>query len=418
VRWLDTRLREIEKRHRLDEKSAAMLRAMAVKRFSKYTKAAGGLLLNPRSGTLRRAHSEELVSEVGADVNNNNNGREEVNGHDEEDANAYEGVEVMPDFFAAKLRTRKRRENGEEGQRPESGGSNDEPGYRALTVSDRPRVGRIRRNSAGDEPLSLLDDHDGEARQGGGELQDLERRFRELSAPGSRPAEYSPYGSGGVAAGWQHRDGRHASLSPLDDTPSSSGLDASRAGVLNVSDFSPTVILPPPAQHADDGRRSPSAMGSGRAVGDLIRPIPGRPPPRDAAREAPPLPGPKPPRPPNFQQLQRDNALMPPPLSSCSAGVNRQLFPPKTGQYVEHQVFFQHQESQPQQPHRIHNALGLSKSNANTLPIIGCGGYNVGSGKPLKPLRKFYTSNCMNGKALFYLKPAPFVPQNCMDGKA
>ena len=40
--WLDARLTEIEKRHNLDAKNAALLRTMAVKRFSKYKRSSGG----------------------------------------------------------------------------------------------------------------------------------------------------------------------------------------------------------------------------------------------------------------------------------------------------------------------------------------------------------------------------------------
>ncbi len=35
--WLDAKLSQIEKKHRMDDKNAALLRAMAAKRFSKYT---------------------------------------------------------------------------------------------------------------------------------------------------------------------------------------------------------------------------------------------------------------------------------------------------------------------------------------------------------------------------------------------
>ena len=41
--WLDAKLTEIERRHRLDEKNSALLRAMAVKRFSKYSRATAGV---------------------------------------------------------------------------------------------------------------------------------------------------------------------------------------------------------------------------------------------------------------------------------------------------------------------------------------------------------------------------------------
>lgn len=35
--WLEAKLSEIERRHRLDSKNAQLLRQMALKRFSKYT---------------------------------------------------------------------------------------------------------------------------------------------------------------------------------------------------------------------------------------------------------------------------------------------------------------------------------------------------------------------------------------------
>lgn len=41
--WLDAKLTEIERRHSLDEKNSALLRAMAVKRFSKYSRATAGV---------------------------------------------------------------------------------------------------------------------------------------------------------------------------------------------------------------------------------------------------------------------------------------------------------------------------------------------------------------------------------------
>ena len=36
--WLDAKLTDIEKRHNLDAKNAALLRAMAIKRLTKYKK--------------------------------------------------------------------------------------------------------------------------------------------------------------------------------------------------------------------------------------------------------------------------------------------------------------------------------------------------------------------------------------------
>lgn len=36
--WLDAKLTDIERKHKLDAKNSALLRAMAIKRFSKFTK--------------------------------------------------------------------------------------------------------------------------------------------------------------------------------------------------------------------------------------------------------------------------------------------------------------------------------------------------------------------------------------------
>merc|ERR1712223_551843 len=55
--WLDAKLTDIEKRHNLDAKNAALLRTMAIKRLSKFKK--GGK--KESNTSLRRAHSEELL---------------------------------------------------------------------------------------------------------------------------------------------------------------------------------------------------------------------------------------------------------------------------------------------------------------------------------------------------------------------
>ena len=60
--WLDAKLTDIEKRHNLDAKNAALLRTMAIKRLSKFKKGK-----KESNASLRRAHSEELLSEVGVD---------------------------------------------------------------------------------------------------------------------------------------------------------------------------------------------------------------------------------------------------------------------------------------------------------------------------------------------------------------
>ena len=64
--WLDAKLTDIEKRHNLDAKNAALLRTMTIKRLSKFKKGQKDSK-NPNSTMLRRAHSEELLSEVGVD---------------------------------------------------------------------------------------------------------------------------------------------------------------------------------------------------------------------------------------------------------------------------------------------------------------------------------------------------------------
>ena len=71
--WLDARLTEIEKQHNLDSKNAALLRTMAVKRFTKHRKSSSrGKSLEGNNGntspTLRRAHSEENLSELDLNI--------------------------------------------------------------------------------------------------------------------------------------------------------------------------------------------------------------------------------------------------------------------------------------------------------------------------------------------------------------
>ena len=71
--WLDARLTEIEKQHNLDSKNAALLRTMAVKRFTKHKKSGSrGRSLDANAGnansSLRRAHSEEMLSELDLNI--------------------------------------------------------------------------------------------------------------------------------------------------------------------------------------------------------------------------------------------------------------------------------------------------------------------------------------------------------------
>ncbi|XP_040572381.1 uncharacterized protein [Lepeophtheirus salmonis] len=121
--WLESKLTEIEKKHGLDAKNAALLRAMAMKRFSKYGRSQRKLLHsdNILGSNLRRAHSEELLSEVCV-----------------EEDDDYECLISKKNDF-----------------------------YKGLKVSDRPVQGgggdgeksrRTRRNSEGDESSLLEED--------------------------------------------------------------------------------------------------------------------------------------------------------------------------------------------------------------------------------------------------------------------
>ena len=103
--WLDKKLLEIEVKHGSDTKNASVLRSLALRSSAKLRQSEEGA----DGGTLRRALSEELLSDAG----------------------------VSPETELV---------------RPES-----ESLYKGLKVSDKPRTGRrVRRNSAGDPapPLS------------------------------------------------------------------------------------------------------------------------------------------------------------------------------------------------------------------------------------------------------------------------
>lgn len=142
--WLDAKLGEIEKRHQLDAKNSALLRAMAVKRFSKYTRSTKKMFEEQMAiGTLRRAHSEEIISEVGEDISNNSQ---------------------------AKSKGRKR--------------LFEDTDLARLKVSDRPQ--RTRRNSAGDEVSSILE------RETSNDLKALDMGFvgeRPLTVGGEEPPQ-------------------------------------------------------------------------------------------------------------------------------------------------------------------------------------------------------------------------------------
>ena len=113
--WLDKKLQEIEAKHGGDAKNAALLRSLAV-RASKRGKTKYVLGDMEGGGGLRRAHSEELLSDVGA------------------------GEEQLP------------------GAGPGPDCADCHGVYKGLTVSDKPsNSSRARRNSAGDTAPSPRD---------------------------------------------------------------------------------------------------------------------------------------------------------------------------------------------------------------------------------------------------------------------
>ena len=118
--WLDKKLQEIELKHGADAKNAALLRSLALRASKRGKK--NGLSDIEGGGTLRRAMSEELLSDVGL------------------------CDELVPDAAAL----------------PGNGASvslmDNQSVYKGLKVSDKPShlpglvsSGRVRRNSAGDE---------------------------------------------------------------------------------------------------------------------------------------------------------------------------------------------------------------------------------------------------------------------------
>ena len=62
ARWLQAKLSEIEKRHGLEAENRAMLRKLTRKKSRRETRA---VISELKNGTLRRAHSAELISELG-----------------------------------------------------------------------------------------------------------------------------------------------------------------------------------------------------------------------------------------------------------------------------------------------------------------------------------------------------------------
>ena len=98
--WLDKKLQEIEVKHGSDTKNAAVLRSLALRSAGRLKSSEEG-----GGGSLRRALSEELLSEVG----------------------------LCPEDACREA-------------------ADTESLYKGLKVSDKPSGGRVRRNSAGDNP--------------------------------------------------------------------------------------------------------------------------------------------------------------------------------------------------------------------------------------------------------------------------
>ena len=136
--WLDKKLREIETKHGSDARNAALLRSLAVRgaasnsrRGGAVSKMSGMLSELENGGTLRRAVSEELLSEVGGFCG-----------------------DISPPPHLPLAGSSQQQQQG-------SAGPHSEAIYKGLKVSDRPCMGatdsaspasrRVRRNSAGDE---------------------------------------------------------------------------------------------------------------------------------------------------------------------------------------------------------------------------------------------------------------------------
>ncbi len=223
---------------------------MAARRFAKYAGALRGAAgagvgagADGRSSsthaprtTLRRARSEELMSEVGVDGDENNNGNNANNGSVKKKRSFDDGVEILPDFFAAKLRKRSNRRTTEE---EEEEGEEEGHHHSQLQVSDTPMsvdtsnyvLGRrrVRRNSAGDEISSILDNGLAPAPAPAAESE-LERRMAQLSL--ARPGCFDPYGK--VDRGEEENELDRTTASTA--TAASSSLNTTVVTKLEVTD--------------------------------------------------------------------------------------------------------------------------------------------------------------------------------------
>ncbi|XP_059083066.1 putative ankyrin repeat domain-containing protein 20A2 [Tigriopus californicus] len=265
--WLDAKLKDIERKHKLDAKNSALLRAMAIKRFSKFTKST---LPGTKVGTLRRAHSEELVSEVGF------NAQDDENNDDR----------LLSDLLQRhKKKKTKSRENS---KMPEP--------YKGLQVSDQPSRRRVRRNSAGDEISSILNH---ETSHG-------------LIVMGSPLATSETLEESGSDLNSRHyyfnTSNASHNMDPLDSDATLRVESSERASSRTSSSLNTTVVtkvemnersqlfdISPeerldfvvcdPMGHTNDQNNYYNHPG-------VIRPIPGRP--FNSQHSPPPLPGPKP----------------------------------------------------------------------------------------------------------------------------
>ncbi len=384
------RLSDIEKRHRLDAKNSALLRAMAAKRLAKY---GGGPLAKEKSAiarnnsVLRRAHShEELFSEVGfkqqqqqqqQDENNNNSKRIFDN-----------GVQVLPDFFAAKLR---------------KGKVDQEDSSNSLRVSDEPSVNtefhstsnsrtieshltpnsrRVRRNSAGDEINSILN-HDLSMLNNPNESSSIEYDMSRLAMNGSRPECYDPYGRNNDAENDDddddEKDRTATSISSLNTTVVANN-SSYQYEEMNLGLLVPPMLQSPSSKPHEDGNL-------------LIRPIPGRPANKLGP---PPVPGPKPQMAfarPATVVTGNSEEFMHQQQQQYNGSVNRQLVYPEPAQVPYHNGY----------PPNNGYPPPLLKSHQNSFaPSLG---YTPSSsGRQIRPLRKYSCNvpHCFTSNGCLY----------------
>jgi len=115
ARWLQAKLSEIEKRHGLEAENRAMLRKLTRKKSRRETRA---VISEIKNGTLRRAHSAELISELGESEMDDISVNDPVGTRDD-NYHIYHGLRIgnqpqgsnlqcSPDLQSAPIRTRVR----------------------------------------------------------------------------------------------------------------------------------------------------------------------------------------------------------------------------------------------------------------------------------------------------------------------